>query len=448
MKDRNKAEEIAAQRMQWIAPLLSEGLDAAQARALRARICEHHGISERTLRRYLANYRQQGFAGLKPEGKPSTRDGGIPTEVLEQAILLRREVPQRSVAQIIQILEWEGRAEAGQLKRSTLQDQLSARGYSSRHMRLYAETGTAARRFQRRHRNQLWHSDLKYGPYLPIGQGGHKKQVFLVTFLDDATRLVLHGEFYPSLDQTIVEDCFRQALGKYGVPEAVYFDNGKQYRNRRMQRICSELGIRLLFAKPYAPEATGKIERFNRVVDSFLQEARLEKPQTLEQLNRLWTAWLGPCYQSREHSALDGKSPETAFGRDPKELRLVDSRELGAAFLHREKRKVDKAGCISFLGRAYEVGLLFIGHTVEVIYDPADISELTIVYENHAPWTARPLIIGERSAPRPSLPEHLQPEPATSSRLLEGAKEQSRKRQERQVPAVSYRRVREDEPHV
>ena len=33
---------------------------------------------------------------------------------------------------------------------------------------------------------------------------------------------VLHGQFYPTLDQVIVEDCFRQAIQKYGVPEAVF----------------------------------------------------------------------------------------------------------------------------------------------------------------------------------------------------------------------------------
>ncbi|OPX88420.1 MAG: Integrase core domain protein [Pelotomaculum sp. PtaB.Bin104] len=84
-----------------------------------------------------------------------------------------------------------------------------------------------------------------------------KKQVFLVTFLDDATRFVLHGAFYPTLDQTIVEDCFRNVIQKWGAPEAVYFDNGKQYRTKWMARTCSKLGIRLLYARPYSPEATG-----------------------------------------------------------------------------------------------------------------------------------------------------------------------------------------------
>lgn len=69
MKDQKKAEEIAAQRMQLLSPLLDKGLDPGQARQIKARICEESGISERTLRRYLSHYRKDGFNGLKPKGK-------------------------------------------------------------------------------------------------------------------------------------------------------------------------------------------------------------------------------------------------------------------------------------------------------------------------------------------------------------------------------------------
>jgi hypothetical protein len=225
MRDHRKAEEIAAQRMQLLSPLLAKDLDPAKARKLKAEICAQTGISERTLRRYLAQYRKTGFGGLKPKGRSERlNEDAVPAPILEQAILLRREVPGRSIAQIIQILEWEGLAEPGRIKRSTLQEKLAEKGYSTRQMRMYADTGVAARRYQHRHRNQLWHSDIKYGPYLPIGPDGAKKQVYLVSFVDDATRFVVHGEFYPTLDQLIVEDCFRQSVTKYGIPETVYFD--------------------------------------------------------------------------------------------------------------------------------------------------------------------------------------------------------------------------------
>jgi transposase InsO family protein len=449
MKDQQKAEAIATERLQLLSPLLAEGLDPAKAREIKQRICQQSGLSERTLRRYLAKYRKEGFGGLKPKGKGRKPLESIPAEVLEQAILLRREVPSRSVAQLIQILEWEGRIQPGQIKRSTLQEQLAKRGYSTRHMRMYAETGVAARRFQKRHRNRLWHSDIKYGPYLPIGPGGAMKQVFLVTFIDDATRFVLHGEFYPVMDKTIIEDCFRKAIQKFGVPEAVYFDNGKQYRTQWMTRACSKLGIRLLFARPYSPESTGKVERFNRVVDAFLNEAALEKPKTLERLNELFWVWLSECYQNKPHSALENqRSPESAYRSDKKPLRFVDPEELADAFLHCEKRKVDKSGCISFMNRKYEVGLPFIGCTVDVVFDPADITELTIEYEGHAPWRVREMVIGERAGRRPPLPEHLGPVPADASRLLTAAEERSRDRQAKQAPAVAYRRVRKEDGHV
>nr|WP_248928737.1 DDE-type integrase/transposase/recombinase [Paenibacillus hamazuiensis] len=114
------------------------------------------------------------------------------------------------------------------------------------------------------------------------------------------------------MDKTIVEDCFRRAIQKFGVPESVYFDNGKQYRTKWMTRACFKLGIRLLFAKPYSPESTGKVERFNRVVDAFLSEDALEKPKTLERLNELFQVWLSESYQNKPHSALENKlSPET-----------------------------------------------------------------------------------------------------------------------------------------
>ena len=445
MKDQKKAEEIAAQRMQLLSPLLDKGLDPGQARQIKARICEESGISERTLRRYLSHYRKDGFNGLKPKGKGGRGGEAIPENILEQAILLRRQVPSRSISQIIQILEWEGLVEPGQIKRSTLQEKLAERGYSARHMKLYAQSGTAARRFQRKYRNQLWHSDVKYGPYLPIGQYGRKKQVYLVIFIDDATRFILHGEFYPTLDQIIVEDAFRKAILKYGVPERVYFDNGKQYRNNWMVRACSQMGIRLLYAKPYSPESTGKPERFNRLIDSFLAEVSLEKPQTLERLNQLFAVWLEECYQHKPHTALgENISPYTAYHSDKHPLKYLDPEILADAFMHCEERKVDKSGCISFQGRKYEVGLNFIGCKVNVVYDPADTSELNIEYQNHEPFRVRPLEVGEHSGKRPQMPDHLLPQPADSSRLLSAAAKKNQERQKIPAPVVSYRKVRKE----
>jgi len=87
VKDKQKADEIATQRMQLVAPLLAEGLDAAKAMKIRNQICEQSGISDRTLRRYISQYHTDGFLGLRPNAKTHAglRDEAIPKYVLDQA---------------------------------------------------------------------------------------------------------------------------------------------------------------------------------------------------------------------------------------------------------------------------------------------------------------------------------------------------------------------------
>lgn len=102
---------------------------------------------------------------------------------------------------------------------------------------------------------------------------------------------------------------------------------------------------------------------------------------------QLFQVWLSECYQNKAHAAFKNKqSPEAAYRSDKQPIRFVEAEVLTNAFLHCESRKVDKAGCISFMSKKYEVGIMFIGCTVDVVYDSADLTELTVEYEGHAPW--------------------------------------------------------------
>jgi transposase InsO family protein len=443
MKDQRKPEELAVNRHKIIAPILAameEKTDAAKLVLLKNEACEHYGVSRRTLKRWLDAYEKDGFEGLKPQERSiRLSPGGIPEELIDEAILLRREVPGRSVSQIIEILEMEGHAQKGVLKRTTLQDKLQERGYSTRQMKMYQNNGIAARRFQRQERGDMWHSDIKYAHFLNIN--GVKKQIYLVSFLDDATRYVVHGEFYDSLDQTVVEDCFRKAVLKEGLPRRVYFDNGRQYRTKWMNRACAILGIKLLYAKPYSPESTGKIERFNRTVDSFLDEAILKQCRTLVDYNRYFNVWLQECYHRRIHGSLKGVSPEVAYKNSKSPLRFVSPDTVASAFMRVEQRKVDKSGCISFGGKRYEAGVLLIGQTVTVAYDPGDIQTLTVEHDSKA-WRVQELKIGVHTGPRPKLPKSMLPAIPDTSRLLDEKKKKYDQRQEVVRRAISYSGLR------
>jgi len=448
MADQCKLEEIAVNRHQIIAPIVAamkEKADAARIVLLKKEACRQNGVSLRTLRRWLTAYQEEGFGGLKPMAKTYRALGVIPEELIDEAILLRREVPSRSIPQIIEILEMEGKAPKGLLKRTTLQDKLQDRGYSARQMKMYQQGGLAARRFQRQERGDMWHSDIKYGPFLSAG--GERKQIYLVSFLDDATRYVVHGEFYDSLEQTVVEDCFRKAVLKEGLPRRVYFDNGKQYRTKWMERACAILGIKLLYAKPYSPESTGKIERFNRTVEGFLDEVALKQCRSLEDYNRYFKVWLQECYHTRKHDGLKGATPEVAYKNAKTPLRFVMPETIASAFLRLEDRKVDKSGCIQFQGKRYEVGVLLIGRKVSVVYDPNDIEALTVEHDGRS-WQVRELQIGEHTGPRPKLPKSMLPGLPETSRLLDEKERRYAARQDVVRRAIRYNGLEGGEPDV
>lgn len=68
MKDQKLAAAEAEERMKLIAPLLTPGLSRETLAEMKHQICEEYRISERTLRRYLQLYREDGFERLKPRG--------------------------------------------------------------------------------------------------------------------------------------------------------------------------------------------------------------------------------------------------------------------------------------------------------------------------------------------------------------------------------------------
>jgi len=438
MKDTRKAEEIAVNRYKIIAHItaaMEEKSDTGKLVQLKREACEQNGIHRRTLGRWLDAYQKNGFEGLKPVGRVNSKHGTIPEEVINEAIMLRREVPGRSIPQIIEILEMEGKVEAGFLKRSTLQDKLQDKGYSARQMKMYQEGGMAARRFQRQNRGDMWQSDLKYAAFLNIG--GVKKRIYLASFMDDATRYVVHGEFYDSFDQAIVEDCLRKAILKEGLPLRLYFDNGKQFRNKWMSRACAMLGIKLLYTKPYSPESHGKIERLNRTVESFLDEVSLKNCKTLEDYNRYFQIWLTECYHTRPHAGLNGTTPEVAYKTSKAPLRFVSPETVTSAFMKVEQRKVDKSGCINLLGTKYEVGVLLIGRKVDVVYDLNDIQNVFVEYDGKS-MHVQELKIGEHTGPRPQLPKLMLPTLPKTSRLLDEKEKRHSSRQDIVRRAIRY----------
>jgi transposase InsO family protein len=423
------ADEAATERFNLIAPLVAGDIDKGHRYDLMREISERNGVSARTLRRYVFAWRESGFDGLKPKSGWERPDSKLSTgfeDVVDAAVVLRRESPSRSVSDIIKILELEGAVPEGSVARSTLQRHLAARGYASSVMRMYTKKGAAARRFQKEHRCELWMGDIKYGPYAK-GKDGKKHQIYLVVWIDDATRFIVCARFYLHQKVSAIEDSLRIAIQKYGAPEKIFVDNGKQYRSMWLSEACAKIGIRLLTARPYHPEAKGKVERFNRTVDKFISEALMKDPKDVDEYNELLRVWLDEYYHDGSHSGLGGISPGTAFGMDTRPLKFISADILREAFLHKETRKVDKTGCISFGGSLYEVGIAYIGKQIEIRFDPSWDDEIEAHCGGTAPFMAKKLVIGTNCGTIRDLPDEMKPMGPETSRMLDALKKEHEK---------------------
>ncbi len=115
-----------------------------------------------------------------------------------------------------------------------------------------------ARRFQKAHRNQLWQADLKYGPYLPDPTDPRKmRRTYRIAFIDDATRLVPYAAFFFAQREFQLEQAFKWATLRYGLPDQVYVDNGKIFVSDAFKLACARLNVRHAHTAPYAPESKG-----------------------------------------------------------------------------------------------------------------------------------------------------------------------------------------------
>ncbi len=425
--------ETALMRYQIIVPLMDDALDVAQKQELREKLAERNGISERSIYRYENAYSEGGFENLKPKNRDLRPYQGHPdnfNELLTEAVMLKREVPSRSVSQIITILELEGRVKSGVLARSTVARHLNNLGYSNRQLRMYVEAGkSSSKRFWKLHRMQLLEGDIKYGPKLPIGKNGKFVQTYLCALIDNHSRYIVSSRFYDNQEATIVEDNLRRAVVAYGKCDAIYVDRGTQYISRELKSACARLGIRLLHAKPYSPQSKGAIEVFNRLVNSFIAEVKAAKIKTLEAMNYHWNNFIEAYYHEKKHDGLQellGKDvrsedckPIVQWSRDSRPLIFIDIGIVAEAFLHHETRKVDKSGCISFQGRKYEVSVTLIGAKVEIAFDPMATETLTVHYKDIKPFDVKPLVIGEFcTGSKPQLPEHMLPVEPETSRFL------------------------------
>ena len=221
----DKAEKVALFRYGLIAPLVLETLPRGEltrrAQEVAARLYDiphsnRRQVSVDTLLDWTLRYRRNGLAALSP--KPRQDRGQARAVAPETAALierLKRENPHRTGAALLRELAVANDPKQAGLSASTLYRFLRARGLTERQLLL--DKATARKKYEAQFANQIWQSDMLFGPWVER-PGGGKQQVFLQAALDDASRLIPHAQFYSNQGLDAFLDCLRQAIAARGIP--------------------------------------------------------------------------------------------------------------------------------------------------------------------------------------------------------------------------------------
>ena len=321
-------------------------------------------FSERTLRRWVADYKRDGFDGLLPVD----RRIGNASRVLKNDF----------ISYICQEKEMDKEASIPQLMRRAKEDSVDI-GTSSRvtvwraakrlNLPIFsakAPENTNMRRFSYKYPMQMVMTD---GVHFRAGPTRAKRVAMIL--LDDATRFALAGVVGYSETTELFMRLIWAGFNRHGLFSNIFADNGSGFASGDAALVFARMGIPLIHGTVDYPEGRGKIERFHRTIRADLLrgfdgfgDASIEHLQL--QLNH----HLEHVYNISPHSALDEETPRQRFlDLSPKNVKVVDYKRLREHFFVSFKRKVSRTNDIKMGNEMLEVPQGYAGRTVTIIKD-------------------------------------------------------------------------------
>jgi len=289
------------------------------------------GVHRGTLHRWVARYLVDGLAGLSERShRPVSCPHQVATAVEVTVAEIRREHPRWGAKRIrmellrkpvtglevpaertiVRILHRQGLVRPGRRKRPR----------------------DSFKRFERPAPMQLWQIDIVGGVPMVDVRTGELWEAKVVTGVDDHARFCVMATVVARATGRAVCLAFAQALVRFGVPEEVITDNGKQFTDRfgkggevLFDKICRKNGITHRLTEPSSPNQNGKVERFHGTFRRDLLDV-VEPFESLEAAQAEVDRWVLEYNTDRPHQALDDTQPVTPHDRFkavPAELRAL-----------------------------------------------------------------------------------------------------------------------------
>ena len=283
------------------------------------------GISRQCAHRWVTRFDAEGTAGLYDR---SSRPHRMPTRTspeLEALVVAARARHRRGQDWLGAELGLPARTVSRILRRHNVARLASCDPMTGEAIRA---SKTTAVRYERAQPGELVHMDVKKIGRIPDGGGwrAHGRRIgktaaqkkarigfdYVHSLVDDHSRLAyseIHpDEKAPTCTRFLARAAEHFAAHGIGQIDAVMTDNHWSYtRNGSLPGLLNKLGAKHVLIKPHCPWQNGKVERFNRTLQT--EWAYRQVFTTNHQRTTALAPWLEHYNTQRRHSALGGLPP-------------------------------------------------------------------------------------------------------------------------------------------
>lgn len=371
------------------------------------------GFAKRTLHYWIQAYEQFGLCGLIRQKRSDANHIKLAKEVISEVEQLIYKYPKNSLTsiqrKICTICEKNQRQTPSYAQVYAIAKSLSpaAKTLATDGTKAYENQYDLIHRREADYPNEFWQADHTLLDIVLINQKGQAERPWLTIILDEYSRGVA-GFFLtfqaPSAIQTAL--VLHQAIWRKnhpdwticGIPEHFYTDHGSDFTSNHLEQVAIDLKINLVFSAVGVPRGRGKIERFFLTVNQlflqdlpgYLHNKTTEPLLSLHELDVKLSTFIIDHYHKRVHGTTK-QAPMLRWNQSgflpnmPENLEQLDLLLLQVA----KARKVHSDG-IHFQGLRYiEPNLAaFVGETVVIRFDPRDLAEIRVFYEDRYLCTA------------------------------------------------------------
>ena len=175
----------------------------------------------RTIQTWYSRYKKDGITAMQPKLRA---DRGQPRKVAPELLLdaIEQVLPSFHGKPTNNTAVYRACVERGLLRPELVARTTFCRMFKQFDLLKPDKQSQDKRRlaFAKAHANDMWQADTMYGPY--VQNGSKRTQTRLIAFIDDASRVCCHGEFFLAENTDTLIKALRSALYKLGVPDCMY----------------------------------------------------------------------------------------------------------------------------------------------------------------------------------------------------------------------------------